>query len=152
VDYLQRRLVHPAQRIQQQSERLSALNQRMRLAYAFTAQHQQGCSNSLLQRLRGLRPNALRLREQQVNQTRRLNSAVRNTLDRHAARLLALQQHLQLIDPQQVLARGYSMVRDSQGNIVVDSANIALGERLEITFAQGGARAVVQEKSGVRAD
>ena len=31
VDYLQRRLVHPAQRIRQQTERLDALQQRMRL-------------------------------------------------------------------------------------------------------------------------
>jgi len=77
---------------------------------------------------------------------------VHNTLDRHAARLLALQQHLQLLDPHQVLARGYSMVRDAQGNIVVSSEHIALGERLDITFAQGGARAVVQEKSDTQAD
>ena len=152
VDYLQRRLVHPSQRIQQQSERLGGLQQRMRLAHAYTVQHQQGRWNSLWQRLRGQRPDVARLQEQQTNHARRLIAAVHNTLDRHAARLLALQQHLQLLDPQQVLARGYSMVRDAQGNIVVSSERIVLGERLDITFAQGGARAVVQEKSGARAD
>jgi exodeoxyribonuclease VII large subunit len=46
-----------------------------------------------------------------------------------------------------VLARGYSMVRDAQGNIVVNSERIKLGETLDIRFAQGGAHAVVQEKS-----
>jgi exonuclease VII large subunit len=39
------------------------------------------------------------------------------------------------------------MVRDAQGNIVVSSKLIKLGEQLDIRFAQGSARAVVQEKS-----
>ena len=148
VDYLQRRLVHPAQRIRQQSEVLSALHQRLRLSHANAVQQRQWRWSTLWQRLRGMRPDILRLQEQQANQTRHLNAAMRRTLDRHDARLLALQQHLQHLDPQQVLARGYSMVRDAQGNIVASSERIAPGDRLDITFAQGGARAVVQEKHG----
>jgi exodeoxyribonuclease VII large subunit len=152
VDFLQRRLVHPALRIRQQAEGLGALRQRMRLAHAYKIQHQQGRWSSLWQRLNGLRPNVVRLQEQQANNARRLGKAMRVTLDRHDARLIALQQHLQLLDPQQVLARGYSMVRDAQGNIVVSSERITLGEELDITFAQGGARAVVQEKHEPLAD
>jgi len=148
LDFLQRRLVHPAQRIQQQSERLNALQQRIRLAYAYTVQHQQGRWNSLWQRLRGNQPDVLRMQERQIVGSQRLAAAIHKTLDRHDARLAALRQHLQLLDPQQVLARGYSMVRDARGNIVVSSARIALGEKLDITFAQGGASALVQEKSG----
>jgi len=148
VDYLQRRLVHPAQRIRQQSELLSALQQRLRISQANAAQQRLWRWSALWQRLRTMRPDILRLREQQANQARHLNAAMRRTLDRHDARLLALQQHLQHLDPQRVLARGYSMVRDAQGNIVVSSERIALGDRLDITFAQGGARAVVQEKHG----
>ena len=116
VDFLQRRLVHPAQRIQQQGERLEALRKRMRLAHANSMQQRQGRSNSLWQRLRGLRPDVARLQEQQANQGRRLSAAMQRMLDRHDAKLAALQQHLQHLDPQQVLARGYSMVRDAQGN------------------------------------
>jgi exodeoxyribonuclease VII large subunit len=147
VDFLQRRLVHPAQRIRQQEERLNALQQRMRLAHANGMQYRRNRSNTLWQRLRGLRPDVMRLQEQQSNQARRLSAAMRHSLDRHEARLVALQQHLQHLDPQQVLARGYSMVRDAQGNIVVNSERIKLGETLNIRFAQGGAHAVVQEKS-----
>lgn len=152
VDYLQRRLVHPAQRIKQQVERLDALQQRMRFAHDHAMQRQQGRWNMLSQRLRGVRPNLVRLQEQQSNLARRLNGAMLLTLDRHDARLIALQQHLQLIDPKQVLARGYSMVRDTQGNIVVSSERLALGEKLEITFAQGGVHAVVQEKREPNSD
>jgi exodeoxyribonuclease VII large subunit len=147
VDFLQRRLVHPAQRIRQQADRLGVAQQRMRMAHAYNVQHQQGRWISSWQRLRGQRPDVVRLREQQTNHARRLGAALRSTLDRHDARLTALQQHLQLLDPQQVLARGYSMVRDEQGRIVVNSARIVPGDKLDITFAQGGASAVVQEKS-----
>src|SRR5512135_467309 len=148
VDFLQRRLVHPAQRIRQQSERLGALQQRLRLAQGHAAQNRQWRWNALWQRLRGLRPDVVRMQELQTSQAGRLNAAMQHTLDRHAARLMALQQHLQHLDPQQVLARGYSLVRDAQGNIVVSSERIASGDALDITFAQGGARAVVQEKRG----
>lgn len=152
VDFLQRRLTHPAQRIQQQAERLSSVQQRMRLAHAYMAQYQQGRWSGLWQRLRGLRPNLARLQEQQVNHGRRIDAAMHRVLDRHEARLMALQQHLQHLDPQQVLARGYSVVRDVHGNIVVSSERIALGEKLDIAFAQGGVRAVVQEKREPQAD
>jgi exodeoxyribonuclease VII large subunit len=146
LDFMHRRLVHPAQRILQQTERLGAVQLRMRLAHTYTVQHRQGHWSSLWLRLRGQRPDVARLLEQQTNHTRRLGSAMRSTIDRHDARLIALQQHLQLLDPQQVLARGYSMVRDARGGIVVNSDRIASGDTLEVTFAQGGAKVVVQEK------
>ncbi len=152
VDYLQRRLVHPAQRIRQQSELLGALQQRMGLAHAYAVQRQHWRWHALWQRLRGMRPNLVRLQERQSTLARHLNAAMQRTLDRHDVRLSALQQHLQHLDPQQVLARGYSMVRDARGNIVVSSEHVALGEKLDITFAQGGVRAVVQEKRGAKAD
>jgi exodeoxyribonuclease VII large subunit len=152
VDFLQRRLVHPAQRIQQQAERLGAVQQRMRLAHANAVQHRLGRWSGLWQRLRARRPDISRLQEQQANQARHLSAAMHRVLDRHEARLIALQQHLLHLDPQQVLARGYSMVRDAQGNIVVSSGQLALGETLDIAFAQGGARAVVQEKREPQSD
>ncbi len=148
VDFLQRRLVHPAQRIRQQSERLDALQQRLRLAHLHTLRNQHWRWNALWQRLRGLRPDIVRMQELQTSQAGRLHASFQRMLDRHSVRLAALQQHLQHLNPQHVLARGYSLVRDAQGNIVVSSERIASGDVLDITFAQGGAHAVVQEKRG----
>ncbi|MCE9551345.1 MAG: hypothetical protein K8R50_10175, partial [Betaproteobacteria bacterium] len=61
-------------------------------------------------------------------------------------RLGVLQQHLDHLDPQQVLARGYSMVRDARGAIILDSADLHVGERLNIIFAHGWARVELTEK------
>jgi len=103
LDFTQRRLVHPAQRIQLQSERLDTVKQRW----------QRAMSRSLEQR---------------------------------RVRLTSMQQHLQHLDPSQVLARGYSLVRDAKGNIVSSSQQVAEGAALDITFSQGGAGVVVREK------
>jgi exodeoxyribonuclease VII large subunit len=146
VDYLLRRLVHPAQRIRQQSERLAALQQRLQLSQVNSQAQRQWQWNAVCQRLRGSQPDITRLNDLQANQARHLRQAMSRNLERHEARLCALQQHLQHLDPQQVLARGYSLVRDVQGNIVSNSKPIALGDMLDIKFAQGGVSAVVQEK------
>jgi len=73
---------------------------------------------------------------------------MQRNLQRLEQRLQGGRLHLQHLDPQQVLARGYSVVRDEHGNIVADSAPLALGARLEITFAHGWARAELKEKGG----
>ncbi len=124
LDFLQRRLVHPAQRVQQQAQYLDQLRQR----------------------LYRTRPDPVQLGAQQTELIRRLRGAMQHALERHNTRLHGLQQHLLHLDPQQVLARGYSMVRDEHGAIVSDSAGLLLGARLDITFARGWARAELKDK------
>jgi len=124
LDYLQRRLVHPAQKIEQQTQHLGHLQSRLRMA----------------------RPDLASLAARQQELARRLSAAMQRKLETGLARLTAMQQHLAHLDPTQVLARGYSMVRDAHGRIVSDSAKVEPGARLEITFAKGWARAEVKEK------
>jgi len=124
LDFLQRRLVHPAQKIQQQSLHLGQLQQRLRMA----------------------RPDLARLAARQDELGRRVQAAMQRALENYRHRLLSMQQHLVHLDPQQVLNRGYSLVRDAQGGIVTSSDDVALGARLDITFAEGWAKAEVKEK------
>jgi len=145
LDYLQRRLVHPAQRAQQQLQHLGQLQQRLQSAMSHIVQNQHWRWQALQQRLRTAQPDLLQLANLHVVAGRRLKDAMRRTLERYDNRLLAAQQHLQHLDPQQVLARGYSMVRNEHGEVVVDSEALALGERLEITFARGKSRVEVKE-------
>lgn len=146
LDYLQRRLIHPAQRMQQQRQHLEQLQQRLQLAQTHGAQQRQWRWQDLRQRLRAVRPDVAELQTRHTVYSRRLQEIMARQLERHAARLVSLQQHLQHLDPTQVLARGYSMVRDGQGKIVVDSAQVSEGTPLEVTFARGWVRAEVKEK------
>jgi exodeoxyribonuclease VII large subunit len=76
----------------------------------------------------------------------RMRLAFERLMDKRSVRLAATQQHLQHLDPNQVLARGYSLVRDAQGNLLSSSACVNIGDVLEITFAQGSVTAAAQEK------
>jgi len=145
MDYLQRRLVHPAQRIQLQTDRLDALRRRLHLAENTGIEQRRWRWRSLMQRLSGLAPDVASSRNLLNAYSQRTQAALTRQLERHEDRLLALQQHLHLLDPNRVLARGYSLVRNAQGGIVSDGRQIRIGEALDITFSQGGAHVQVQE-------
>lgn len=124
LDVMQRRLVHPAQKMQQQEQHLLHLQQRLRMAL----------------------PNLTQFSAQRVEILRRLYNAMHRMLETHDLHLRSMQQHLLHLDPRQVLARGYSMVQDERGAIVTDSSRLVLGTMLDITFTKGHARAEVKEK------
>ena len=148
VDYLQRRLVHPAQQLQRRTQQLEQLQQRMLRAHDFGRQQRQWRWQSLAQRLRAASGDFVRLQDRQANLAQRLTNAMRTAQQRHASRLENIAQHLVYLDPKQVLARGYSMVQDAQGRVVSDAATLAVGEELRVTFAKGWARAEVKETGG----
>ena len=149
VDYLQRRLVHPAQQLQRQTNQLDQLQQRIQRAYAYRKQHQHWQWQSLAQRLRAASSDFARLHDKQSTLAQRLESAMRATQAQRLARLDNAAQHLILLDPKQVLARGYSMVQDASGSMVSDAGQVAIGAELRITFARGWSRTEVKECGGI---
>lgn len=146
LDYLQRCLVHPAQRAQQQIQYLGQLQQRLQSALTHTLHNQDWRWQVLQQRLNSARPDLAQLSSRYADSGRRLKEAMRRTVERYDNHLVAAQQHLLHLDPQQVLARGYSMVRDESGAMVVDSAALNPGALLHVTFARGWAQVEVKEK------
>jgi exodeoxyribonuclease VII large subunit len=124
------------------------LHQRMQRAFAYRKQHQHWQWQSLAQRLRGASSDVGRLRDQQTNLAQRLANAMRAAQAQRAGRVENAAQHLVLLDPQQVLARGYSMVQDANGSVVSDAAQLAIGAELRITFAHGWGRAELKDKGG----
>ena len=128
VDYLQRRLVHPAQQLQRQTQQLDPLQQRMQRAFIYRQQQQHWQWQSLAQCL---------------------IKALRTTQAQRTGHVDNLAQHLILLDPKQVLARGYSMVQDASGSVVSDAGQLAVGAELSITFAKGWAQTEVKERGGV---
>ena len=125
VDYLQRRLVHPAQQLQRQTQQLEQLQQRMQRTFAYRQKQQQGQWKSLAQSL---------------------VKSVRAVQALRLVRVDNFEQHLILLDPTKVLARGYSMVQDAKGGVVSDAGQVAVGAELRITFAKGWARTEVKER------
>ncbi|MDD5300894.1 MAG: exodeoxyribonuclease VII large subunit [Gallionella sp.] len=146
VDYLQRRLVHPAQQLQRRAQQLDQLQQRMQRAFAYRKQQQHWQWQALAQRLRAAGGGFARLHDKQDSLAQRLVKAMRATQAQRAARADNLAQHLILLDPKQVLARGYSLVQDAKGGVVSDASRLEVGAELRVTFAKGWVRTEVKER------
>jgi exodeoxyribonuclease VII large subunit len=67
----------------------------------------------------------------------RLSSAAARRLDNFSAQLAQLKVSLASLNPSAVLERGYSLTRTAQGEVVVNAARVAEGERLTTTLAKG---------------
>ena len=88
--------------------------------------------------LRLSRPGELLRRESQ-----RLRRAVAVLQAQQAQRLAALAERLSLLDPRQVLGRGYAWITDAQGRAVTSASQLAPGAPFAATLADGRVRATV---------
>lgn len=146
LDYLQRRIVHPAEQLQRKAQHLGQLEQRMQRNFEHVLQQQQWRQAVLARRMHGAGSHFLRLHDKQDHVAGRLIQAVHTNHMQRQARLDALFQHLDLLNPQRVLARGYSLVQDENGHLVLDAQRLVVGGELNIVFEKGWARARVQDK------
>ena len=139
VDYLQRRIVHPAQQLQQRALQLDQLQQRLQRSFAHSLQQQAWRCGTLTQRLRVLVSDLDRLSDRQIHLAAQLVRAAFIQQRRCSVQLENVAQQLTLLNPQHVLARGYSLVQDEHGSVVADAAKLTMGAALRITFARGWA-------------
>ena len=65
-------------------------------------------------------------------------------LESRSQRLSALSRHASSLSPQQVIRRGFAVVRRADGTIVRDPGQVGAGERLELTVARGTISARVE--------
>jgi exodeoxyribonuclease VII large subunit len=146
LDGAARRLLTPAERIDRDRARVAEFARRLRMTSAASLHLRRVRLAALAPRvqraapdLEGERRNASRLNE-------RLHGALLRGIASRDARLGALATALAHLDPTQVLGRGYSIVRDSDGRIRKTSAGLAAGSGLDITFSEGGAAVTVKER------
>ena len=76
-----------------------------------------------------------------------LNSQVDNKLTDFTKRVELAGQVINSSNPDLILARGYAIVRNSQGKIVKNASEVSIGDTIDISLAEGRARAtVIDEK------
>ncbi len=74
---------------------------------------------------------------------RRMGIGLQGMLKTHHQHVLRLKNSLQQLNPKNVLARGYSLVYDANGELVSNSQQLKLNEPVQITLHQGGAHATI---------
>lgn len=137
LDHLARRLKHPAAALAAQNERLRELGQRLARAFARQDEHRQWRLIDLATRLRRRLAAPLPPAQQLAELARRLPLAAAKQIDYNRHRLAQLARGLALLDPQQVLDRGYAIATNARGEVLRDARQATLGETLALRLARG---------------
>jgi len=143
LDGLTLRLQHPAQRLARQRDELANLQRRLDhgLTQASTRGRQQ--LDALNRRLLLARPQTGRLTQRLDAQGSRLAGVWQRAMHGRSADLTRLAAGLTQLNPDAVLARGYSMVTNEAGRIVCDSSALEPNDRIAVLFHPGRAHATV---------
>ena len=142
------RLVHPRLRLTEGATRLGHLVHRLYAARTRQLERQQGRLATLAWRLAAGRPDLPRQCERLAGLERRLESALVQGLARRQERLASLAQHLAHLNPEAILQRGYGIVRDAGGRILLSADQTAAGAAISVQLGHGSLEATVTETSG----
>ena len=86
------------------------------------------------------------LKTTQINQLKqRMQFASKRHLQTYHQQVLRLKNSLEQLNQQNVLALGYSLVCDANGELVSNSHQLKLNELVKITLHQGGAHATISD-------
>ncbi|HTE16741.1 MAG TPA: exodeoxyribonuclease VII large subunit [Burkholderiales bacterium] len=146
LDYLQRRLTHPGERIAERQRHLAHLAARMSGAWKRETQDKNWSVRSTTQRMRAARPDLRVSRREVQEMLRRLRDAKHRRLALAESQMAGTGARLSNLDPQRVLERGYSITQNAAGDIVRESERLAINENVRITFASGWAAAEIKSK------
>lgn len=136
-DHVHRRLRHPMEHIREQQRHHNHLTQRLALAGSRQCIEGEHLLSKLRQRLISRKPMPGAALER-VNALRQhMRRSLQQQLQTRSERMRHLGEQLHLLCPQQVLKRGYGIVRDETGCIIVSSRQAHSGQRIEIELATG---------------
>jgi exodeoxyribonuclease VII large subunit len=149
VDLLGRRLSHPGERLgrlrAETAHLASRLGSSLRQKIVACRTDMQGLETRLAVR----RPDIRHAQRDLDELAGRVRAAAAVGLTQHRHRLQSLAASLGHLSPQAVLARGFSLVRKSDGSIVRSSAQLDDGDRLRLTFGEGEAEAQVTRRDSL---
>lgn len=148
LDWLARRLTHPAERLQRQRETLAHLGKRLAAAAGRQQNDSRARLVTLRQRLADARPDTARTSHRLEQLATRLAHALQRQHTARNSALLRLADSLQHLNPQAVLGRGYALVRDESGELVRDATRMEPGENIRVYLAHGRLDAAVTATGG----
>ena len=139
VDWLSRQIRHPRQKLDAQRAQAETLSRQLRHALQTVCRFQRQNVARQSQLLRHLRPDT-RQADARLAQLQADLARGRRRLMADKAQLLEKQAGLlQAVSPQHILARGFSVVKNSRGQVIRDAALLKQGQKLHITFSEGEA-------------
>ncbi len=143
LDWLAHRLQHPAQGLAEQRKNLLNLQRRLDNGLTQASTRGRNALASLNRRLLLARPDTHRIARRLGELAPKLHSEWQATLNSKSGDLARLAASLTHLNPDAVLARGYSIVTDEKGIILRDSQSLEPNDRITVSFHRGRAEATV---------
>ena len=115
---------------------LDVLAQRMSVRLTQRIDKESQCLDQLALRLNHALPNPERMREKAKQLTVRLNQAWQVNLQTYRQKHQSWRNHLELLNPQRTLERGYAVLLDGEGHAIKSSQTIQLQQTYELRLAE----------------
>ena len=151
LNWLQLRLKqkHPVSYLEQQSQRLDELQQRLLSAWQYTFREQEHQLEQLSSRLFSSSPNyQIDTGSQRLSElSHRLKQSTLHLVNNKKQQLAALSRTMHAISPLETLSRGYAIASDSSGNTISEYNQVNVGDQLNIRLHKGSVQSTVTKIS-----
>ncbi|MDQ2077277.1 exodeoxyribonuclease VII large subunit [Marinimicrobium sp. ABcell2] len=139
LDHIRRRLRHPGERLQQQSQRLDGLEARLTRCVKVQLERKHQHLSNLIARQRALQPGARlqQLRRQLSQLETQLNRQIHLQLQQRQQRFKEAARLLNSVSPLKTLERGYAIATDTNGQVLHSSRQVQPGDTVRSRLAEG---------------
>jgi exodeoxyribonuclease VII large subunit len=143
LDYVSRQLKHPKDRIAQQRLQLNTLIQKQHDSMRYRLQQSHASFKQATIQLHYQKPNCQHQQERLQRLNQQLCQNWQHLWQQKKQSLLSQQALLQATSPTEIMARGYSIIKNQKGKIIKDAAQIKLGQHVQLIFRDSEAGAII---------
>ena len=137
LDWLARQIRHPRQKLDEQRTYIHKLAQTLSYSMTQNVRAHTARFERQTQALQHYRPD-ISVYRQDINRFQTtLSHAFRQLLAQRRQSLTAQTTLLEAVSPQQILERGFSVVKNTRGQVIRNANALKQGQKLHITFADG---------------
>ena len=137
LDWLARQIRHPSQKLDEQRTYIHKLAQTLSYSMTQNVRAHTARFERQTQALKHCRPDISVYRQDISRFQTTLSHAFRQLLAHRRQSLTAQTALLEAVSPQQILERGFSVVKNTRGQVIRNADVLKQGQKLHITFADG---------------
>lgn len=137
LDWLARQIRHPRQKLDEQRTYIQKLAQTLSYSMTQNVRAHTARFERQTQALQHFRPDISVYRQDIDRFQTTLSHTFRQLLAQRRQSLTAQTSLLEAVSPQQILERGFSVVKNTRGQVIRNADALKQGQKLHITFADG---------------
>ncbi|EOG0654571.1 exodeoxyribonuclease VII large subunit [Neisseria gonorrhoeae] len=148
LDWLARQIRHPRQKLEEQRTYIHKLAQTLSYSMTQNLRAHTARFERQTQTLKHCRPDVSVYRQDIVRLQTALPAAFSRLLARRRQSLTAQAALLEAVSPQHILERGFSVVKNTRGQVIRNADVLKQGQKLHITFSDGETDVRVSKEQG----